>query len=180
MIIEDTERAVPVRRTASVPARSVQKAPAKPAEQPVKEGKEKTVALFVDGPNMLRKEFMIDLRELKRRAEKYGRVLVAKVFINQFAPEKLVEAIINEGYKVDMTLAVQEDDANDVDIAVATAALEAAMTKDYDYIGLATRDADFLPVIQKSREYGKRVVIFGAEPGFGVSLRHAADFTEVM
>ncbi len=142
---------------------------------------EKSVALFVDGPNMLRKEFMIDLRELKRRASKYGRVISAEVFINQFAPEKLIEAIINEGYRVDMTLAVQEDDANDVDIAVATAALEVALTRnDVEFIALATRDADFLPVIQKSKKYGKKVIIFGAEPGFGSSLRHAADFTEVM
>ena len=51
------------------------------------------VSLFVDGPNMLRKEFMIDLRELKKRVEQHGRIVVAKVFINQFAPEKLIEAM---------------------------------------------------------------------------------------
>jgi uncharacterized protein (TIGR00288 family) len=139
-----------------------------------------SVALFVDGPNMLRKEFMIDLRELKSRAEKYGRVRVAKVFINQFAPEKLIEAIINEGYKVEMILAVEEDDANDVDVSVAVAATEAALILDFDYIALASRDADFLPVIQKAKEYGKKVIILGAEPGFSASLRNAADFVEVM
>lgn len=141
---------------------------------------ESNVALFVDGPNMLRKEFMVDLRELKKRAEKYGRVVTAKVFINQFAPEKLIEAIINEGYKVEMILAVQEDDANDVDVSVAVAATEAALMHDVDYIALATRDADFLPVIQKAKEYGKKVIILGAEPGFSASLRNAADFVETM
>ena len=70
-----------------------------------KTSEESTVALFVDGPNMLRKEFMIDLRELKKKVMQYGRVVTAKVFINQFAPEKLIEAIINEGYKVEMILA---------------------------------------------------------------------------
>lgn len=141
---------------------------------------ESNVALFVDGPNMLRKEFMIDLRELKKRTEKYGRVVVAKVFINQFAPEKLIEAVINEGYKVEMILAVQDDDANDVDVSVAVAATEAALMHDVDYIALATRDADFLPVIQKAKEYGKKVIILGAEPGFSASLRNAADFVETM
>lgn len=141
---------------------------------------ESNVALFVDGPNMLRKEFMIDLRELKKRAEKYGRVVTAKVFINQFAPEKLIEAVINEGYKVEMILAVQDDDANDVDVSVAVAATEAALMHDVDYIALATRDADFLPVIQKAKEYGKKVIILGAEPGFSASLRNAADFVETM
>ena len=53
-------------------------------------GEEPRVALFVDGPNMLRKEFMIDLSELRKIVHKFGRLVVAKVFINQFAPEKLV------------------------------------------------------------------------------------------
>ena len=164
------------------PTKTARRVQPEASYEPVKiDPDEKSVALFVDGPNMLRKEFMIDLRELKKRASKYGRVITAEVFINQFAPEKLIEAIINEGYRVDMTLAVQEDDANDVDIAVATAALEVALTRDdVEFIALATRDADFLPVIQKARKFGKKVVIFGAEPGFGSSLRHAADFTEVM
>ena len=141
---------------------------------------ESNVELFVDGPNMLRKEFMIDLRDLKKRVAEYGRVVVAKVFINQFAPEKLIEAIINEGYKVEMILAVEEDDANDVDVSVAVAATEAAIAHDVDYIALATRDADFLPVIQKAKEYGKKVIIVGAEPGFSASLRNAADITVTM
>jgi uncharacterized protein (TIGR00288 family) len=141
---------------------------------------ESAVSLFVDGPNMLRKEFMIDLRELKERVAKHGRVVVAKVFINQFAPEKLIEAIINEGYKVEMILAVETDDANDVDVSVAVAATEAAIAHDVDYIAIASRDADFLPVIQKAKEYGKKVILVGAEPGFSASLRNAADICEVM
>ena len=141
---------------------------------------EPTVGLFVDGPNMLRKEFMIDLRELRRRAQKYGRVMVAKVFINQFAPEKLIEAIINEGYKCEMILAVQEDNANDVDVALAVAATDAAANKIVDFIAIASRDADFLPVVQKAKEYGRKVIVFGAEPGFSSSLQNAADFVEMM
>ena len=141
---------------------------------------EPTVGLFVDGPNMLRKEFMIDLRELRRRAQKYGRVVISKVFINQFAPEKLIEAIINEGYKCEMILAVKEDDANDVDVALAVAATEVAVNRSVEFIAVASRDADFLPVIQKAKEFGRKVIIFGAEPGFSSSLQNAADFVEMM
>jgi uncharacterized protein (TIGR00288 family) len=141
---------------------------------------EQNVALFVDGPNMLRKEFMIDLRELKKRAEKFGRVIIAKVFINQFAPEKLIEAIINEGYETVMLLAEKEEEANDVDVALAVSAIETILTKDIDVVALATRDADFLPVVQKAKEYGKLTVIFGAEPGFSSGLRNAADFVELL
>lgn len=138
------------------------------------------VAIFVDGPNMLRKEFMIDLRELKKRALKYGRIVVAKVFVNQFAPEKLIEAVINEGFEVIMILAMQEEDANDVDVSLAVAATEAAVATDMDYIAIASRDADFLPVVQKAKQYGKKVIVFGAEPGFASSLQNAADFVENM
>lgn len=140
--------------------------------------REAKVGIFVDGPNMLRKEFMVDLRELRKKAEKYGRVIIAKAFINQFAPEKLIEAIINEGFQSIMVLAVQDDDANDVDVSMAVAAVEAAIATDTDVIVLATRDADFLPVIQIAKAYGKKVVVMAADPGFSSSLRNAADFVE--
>ncbi|MEM5802173.1 MAG: NYN domain-containing protein [Candidatus Aenigmatarchaeota archaeon] len=146
----------------------------------VRMGEERNVALFVDGPNMLRKEFMIDLRDLKKRAQKYGRVIVAKVFINQFAPEKLIEAIINEGYESLMILAEKEEEASDVDVALAVSAIETILTKDIDVVAIATRDADFLPVVQKAKEYGKTTVVFGAEPGFSSSLKNAADFVEIL
>ncbi|MEM5772676.1 MAG: NYN domain-containing protein [Candidatus Aenigmatarchaeota archaeon] len=141
-------------------------------------GERPVVALFVDGPNMLRKEFMVDLRELRKRAEKYGRVAIAKVFLNQFAPEKLIEAIINEGFESVMVLAEKEEGASDVDVALAVSAIETLLTKNVDVIAIATRDADFLPVVLKAKEYGKKVVVLGVEPGFSISIRNAADFVE--
>jgi len=140
---------------------------------------EPKIALFVDGPNMLRKEFMIDLRELSKRMKKYGRVVVSKVFLNQFAPEKLIEAIINEGFESEMILAEEEAEKNDVDVAMAVAAVEAATTNDtIDIIAIASRDADFLPVVQKIKEYGKIAIVVGAEPGFSSGLQNAADYVE--
>jgi uncharacterized protein (TIGR00288 family) len=141
---------------------------------------EPRVALFVDGPNMLRKEFMIDLRELRKRVQKYGRIVIAKVFINQFAPEKLIEAILNEGYESIMVLAEQEEELSDVDVSLAVNGMEAVLTKDIDVVALATRDADFLSLAQKAKEYGKKVVVLGAEPGFSSSLQNAADTVEML
>ncbi len=141
------------------------------------------VAVFVDGPNMLRKEFSVDLRELKERAEKYGRMVIGKVFVNQFAPEKLVEAIINEGFESVMVLGERNEEKGesaDVDVSMTVAAMEAVILKDIDVVGVATRDADFLPLIQKAKEYGKTVVVFGLEPGFSTSLQNACDYLEMM
>lgn len=141
------------------------------------------VAIFVDGPNMLRKEFSVDLRDLKQRAEKYGRVIIGKVYVNQFAPEKLVEAIINEGFEAIMVLGERNEEQGesaDVDVSMTVGAMEAIINRDIDIIGIATRDADFLPVIQKSKENGKKVIVFGLEPAFSTSLQNAADFIEMM
>jgi uncharacterized protein (TIGR00288 family) len=148
-------------------------------EIPRRPGAEKRIALFVDGPNMLRKEFMIDLRELKKRVRRYGRVVISRVYLNQFAPEKLIEAIINEGFETIIVLAEEEAEKNDVDVALAVAAVEAAIAKpDIDMVAIATRDADFLPVVQKVKEYGKEAIVVGAEPGFSSSLQNAADYVE--
>jgi len=138
------------------------------------------IALFVDGPNMLRKEFMIDLRELKKCIFKYGRVTIAKVFVNQFAPEKLIEAIINEGFEPAMILAEVEAEKNDVDVAVAIAAVEAAITKDVDYVAIASRDADYMPVVHMIKHHGKKVIIIGAEPGMSSGLQNGADYVEML
>lgn len=141
----------------------------------------KSIALFVDGPNMLRKEFMIDLRDLKKRVSRYGRIVLSRVFLNQFAPEKLIEAIINEGFESVIILAEKEAEKDDVDVAMAIAAVEAAIVReDVDIIAIATRDADFLPVVQKCKEHGKHVIVVGAEPGFSSSLQNAADAVENM
>jgi len=135
------------------------------------------VAVFIDGPNMLRKEFSLNLHKLRKRISKYGDIVIAKVFVNQFAPEKLIEAIINEGFEARIVLASKEE-GNDVDVALAVEAMEAILTKNIDILVLVTRDADFLPLIQKAKEYGKKVIIFGATPGFSSSLRNSADVVE--
>lgn len=135
--------------------------------------KENKVALLVDGPNLLRKEFSIDLRELKKRAEKYGKILIAKVFINQFAPEKLIEAIINEGFECVTVLSEREE--SDVDVSLAVSAMEIIFKKDVDVIALATRDTDFLPVVQKAREYGKKTVLIAPNQEISSSLKNSVD-----
>lgn len=140
------------------------------------------VAIFVDGPNMLRKEFMIDLGEVRRTARKFGRIAIAKVYINQYAPEKLIEAVINEGFECIMVLGQKADmeTSADVDVTMATGAVDAIITKNIDTLVIVTRDADFLPVIQKAKEYGKRTIIIGADTGFSASLQNAADLVETL
>lgn len=137
------------------------------------------VALFVDGPNIIRKEFKIDLRQLRARAEKYGRLTITKVFLNQFASEKLLEAVANEGFETIIALGDPEQ-KTDIDVAVTVHAMESINNPKVGVIALASRDADFLALLQKAREKGKTTVLIAPEPGLAASLRHAADHVELL
>lgn len=137
------------------------------------------LAFFIDGPNMIRKEFNIDLRDLRKRVEKYGRMVIGKVFLNQFASEKLIEAVANEGLEAIIALGDPEL-KTDVDVSIAVHAMEAIYDPNISIIALATRDADFLPLIQQAKKMGKITVLIAVQPGLAISLRHAADHVEII
>jgi len=134
------------------------------------------IALFIDGPNLLRKEFDLDLSKIKQELEKYGDVREAAVCLNQFAPHKLVEAIAAQGFTPLIGVGdTKDDDKSDVDVYVATVAIEAIYNRNIDVIALGTRDADFLPVLQLAKKHGKKVIVLGQEPGFSKALQNIAD-----
>lgn len=126
------------------------------------------IALFVDGPNLLRKEFRFDLTDLKKEVEKLGNVAVAKVFLNQFAPGKLIEAISNEGMESVITPV-------DPDVALATEVMEAVYNPAIDTICIVTRDGDFQPPIMKAREHGKETIAMGVKRNLSKSLINSVD-----
>ncbi len=142
------------------------------------ERKKGNVAIFIDGPNMIRKEFSINLRELRGTAEKYGRIIFGKVFLNQYASEKLIEAIANQGFEPKVVLAGETE--SDVDVSVAVEIVQAAYNKRVDVICLVSRDADFLPALQVAKKMGKRVIVMGAKSGFSKALQHMADGVEIL
>jgi uncharacterized protein (TIGR00288 family) len=133
------------------------------------------VAVYVDGPNVIRKEFDLDLDGLREEIEEIGSIKVAKVFLNQYASEKLIEAIVSQGFEAALGLGGEKDKESDVDVYMAVNAMEAVMNDGVDVLVLVTRDTDFLPVIQKAKEHGKETVVVGMEPGFSTALRNAAD-----
>src|SRR3989338_1196235 len=137
------------------------------------------IALFVDGPNMIRKEFSLNLRELKQNLEKYGKIVIGKIFLNQFASEKLIEAVHNEGFETIIALGDPEQ-KTDVDVAVTVHAMEAIYDNSIQVLALASRDADFLSLVQKAKERGKKTVLIAYASGLATSLKNAADFVEMV
>ncbi|MFH0987121.1 MAG: TIGR00288 family NYN domain-containing protein [Candidatus Micrarchaeota archaeon] len=128
----------------------------------------KRMAFFVDGPNMLRREFDIDLAVVKKQLEQFGNLSIAKIFLNQFAPDKLIEAVINQGFQPVMVT------SDDVDAPMAAEAMEAVFNNNIDIIALMTRDSDFQTVLTKAKKYGKETIVVGSEP-FAVALKNTAD-----
>ncbi len=133
----------------------------------------KRIGVLVDGPNMLRKEFKINLKEIREILSEYGDIKIAKVFLNQYASEKLVEAIENQGFEPIIT-------SGDVDVRMAVEAMEIIYNDSIDAIALVTRDADFKAVLMKAMEMGKETIIIGAEPGFSAALKNSADIAIVL
>lgn len=138
-------------------------------------GRGENVAVFVDGPNVVRKEFDLDLDELRNEVEELGNIKVAKVFLNQYASDKLIEAIVSQGFEAALGLGGEKDKESDVDVYMAVNAMESVFSDNIDKLVLVTRDTDFLPVIQKAKEHGKETIIIGMEPGFSTALKNAAD-----
>jgi uncharacterized protein (TIGR00288 family) len=129
---------------------------------------EKRLAVFVDGPNLMRKEFGINLEMIKKEANKFGSIKIGKVYLNQYASNKLVEAVVNEGFEPIVT-------TTDVDVAMACDATETVFNPEIDTIIFATRDSDFLPALIKAKNKGKETIAIMAEEMSASALRNTAD-----
>ena len=126
------------------------------------------IALLVDGPNIIRKAFNVDLGEIKREIAKHGNIRISRIYLDQYASEKLIEAMINQGFEVIIT-------TGDVDVTMAIEAMEYVLDPDVDIIALMTRDTDYRPVLVKAKARGKKTMIIATDVGFSAALRNTAD-----
>ena len=126
------------------------------------------IALFVDGPNVIRKQLSVDLREVKRKVSEHGNIRSAKIYLDQYASDKLIEAMVNQGFEPVIT-------TGDVDVTLAVEATEQVVNPDIDVVAIMSRDTDFIPVLNKVKKHGKKNIIIGVEPGFSVALKNTAD-----
>ncbi|MDD3159919.1 MAG: TIGR00288 family NYN domain-containing protein [Candidatus ainarchaeum sp.] len=130
--------------------------------------REKRLAVFVDGPNLLRKEFGIDLDLIKKESLKFGVIKIGKVYLNQFASNKLVEAVVNQGFEPIIT-------TTDVDVSMACDATETIFNENIDTFIFVTRDSDFLPALIKAKNKGKETIAMLSEEMSAAALKNTAD-----
>ncbi|HII61566.1 TIGR00288 family NYN domain-containing protein [Pyrococcus horikoshii] len=133
----------------------------------------KRIALLVDGPNILRKELGVHLEDIVEALSSLGNIRVAKVILNQYAPQSLIEAVSNQGFEPVIV-------AGEIGVKLAVEAMREVYNPNIDIIALATRNTEFVPIILKAKEKGKETAIIGVEPGFSSALKHAADYVIVL
>jgi len=128
----------------------------------------RNIALFVDGPNMLRSEFEVDLEDITKKLSEYGEIKIAKVFLNQFAPSRLLEAITNIGFEPIVSTV-------DADVPLTISAMETLQNPVIDTIALMTRDSDFQPLLTKAKENGRETILITIKESLSVALKNTAD-----
>jgi uncharacterized protein (TIGR00288 family) len=132
------------------------------------------VALFVDGPNVFREGFHADLDDLRAAGEAFGRVAIARAYLDADAPANLLRAVEAHGFEAVVT-------SGDVDVRLAVDVTEVVggptgATGSIDTLAIASRDLDFKPVIEAARRRGLRTVaIAPGEHGRSEGLAAAAD-----
>jgi uncharacterized protein (TIGR00288 family) len=126
------------------------------------------VGLFVDGPNVLRSEFDIDLDELRDVAGEEGELVLTRLYLDEHATPELIQAAEARGFDVVTT-------SGDVDVRLAVDATTAVVDETIDALVVASRDADFKPVVERAAREGVRTVaIAPGEYGRSDALRNAA------
>ncbi|MFB6080478.1 MAG: NYN domain-containing protein [Haloferacaceae archaeon] len=126
------------------------------------------VAAFVDGPNVLREEFDVDLDEVREVAARYGRPAIRRVYLDEDAPSGLVRAAEARGFEVVVT-------SGDVDVRLAVDVVRTAVAGDADAIVVVSRDTDFKPAVEAANAEGLlTVAVAPGSYGRSDALRHAA------
>jgi len=126
------------------------------------------VALFVDGPNVLREEFDVDLDDVRAAAGEAGRLATARLYLDEHATPGLIQAAEARGFEVVVT-------SGDVDVKLAVDATRVAAEARAATLAIASRDTDFKPVVEAANAAGLRtLVVVPGEHGRSDALPNAA------
>ncbi|ARS90808.1 NYN domain-containing protein [Natrarchaeobaculum aegyptiacum] len=128
-----------------------------------------SVGLFVDGPNVFREEFDVDLDDLRDVARDLGRVGIIRLYLDEHATPGLIQAAEARGFEVVIT-------SGDVDVKLAVDVTALASDGAVDRVAIASRDTDFKPVLEHAGKIGlETVAIAPGSHGRSDALQNAAD-----
>ncbi|WP_290815473.1 NYN domain-containing protein [Halovivax sp.] len=128
-----------------------------------------SVGLFVDGPNVFREEFDVDLDDLREAGRGFGRLAVGRLYVDEHATPGLIQAAEARGFEVVVT-------SGDVDVKLAVDATALVAAGEVTVLVVASRDTDFKPVLEYAGRSGvETVAIAPGSHGRSDALRNAAD-----
>lgn len=128
----------------------------------------KRVGLFVDGPNVFRDEFDVDLDTLRDLAAEEGDRVMTRLYLNEHAPSSLIQAAEARGFAVITT-------SGDVDVRLAVDATAAVVEDTVDVLVVVSRDTDFKPVLEAAAERGvETVAVAPGKHGRSDALQNSA------
>ena len=126
------------------------------------------VGLFVDGPNVLRDEFDVDLDDVREAGTDLGRVGIMRLYLDEHATPGLIQAAEARGFEVVIT-------SGDVDVKLAVDATHLAAEGRLETLVVVSRDTDFKPVLEQAGSRGvTTVAIAPGSHGRSDALRKAA------
>ena len=130
---------------------------------------EPTVGLLVDGPNVLRDEFDVDLNDLRDVARDLGHVGVIRLYLDEHATPGLIQAAEARGFEVIIT-------SGDVDVKLAVDATALCSEGTIDRLAIASRDTDFKPALEYAGTVGiETIAVAPGSHGRSDALQNAAD-----
>ncbi|MEF8756722.1 MAG: NYN domain-containing protein [Halobacteriales archaeon] len=126
------------------------------------------VGVVVDGPNVLREEFDVDLDDVRAAADGAGQVVAARLYLDEHATPGLIQAAEARGFEVVVT-------SGDVDVKLAIDGTELVLSGDVDVLVVASRDTDFKPLVETANRGGVRTLALSpGEYGRSDALGNAA------
>lgn len=126
------------------------------------------VGLFVDGPNVFREAFTVDLDDIRKTARTEGRLAIRRLYLDDGAPPELLRAAEARGFEVTVT-------SGDVDVKLAVDATEFVVADSIDTLIIVSRDTDFKPVVEVASRRGLHTVALApGEHGSSDALANAA------
>ncbi|MFT4891190.1 MAG: hypothetical protein ACI9YT_002115 [Halobacteriales archaeon] len=137
-------------------------------------GRGDRIGVFVDGPNVFRDEFDVDLDEVRAIVEGDGRIAVARVYLDEHATPGLVQAVEARGFEVVVT-------SGDVDVKLAVDASALVAGGRLDRLAIVSRDTDFKPLVETANERGiETLAVSPGESGRSDALGNAAHESVVL
>ena len=109
------------------------------------------------------------LDDLKSLIEELGKIGVAKVYLNDRASAKLLEAISNSGFTPVVT-------TSDVHLHMTIESMDLVLGDATKLLVIFSRHARAAPILRRAREHGLETLAIGFEPGFSVAVQNAADY----